>query len=196
MGTRAYPGGGEVAVEAAITIIGADKVPVFVDFAKVGVADTTYFLLIDRTGASYKHDLAKPFLNLTELSATARKTKSGAEWTLRIGLILEIDGEGSKIGFLSVGFLSLRDTSRFIDEKYEALFPMFLDLSFGGAPASYAKIAASVETVATVNTAGTLVDAFGAAVVPAVGDLVLEAKEFAGTGEVDFNYTIGYFAGD
>ena len=168
---------------------------VHVDFMKDAVAATTYFMLIDLDGASYKHDLAKTFLKIASIAALARKTKSSDKWRVRIGLILAIDGTDADIGFISVGYADLRDSGRFLAEKTEVgIFPVLVDLQH--AAGAYDKIAASVITDTAVNTAITLDDAFGAAVTPAVGDLVLQAELVSGSGIVDFAYNVGYFAED
>lgn len=169
---------------------------VHVDFRKEGIAASTYFLLIDLDGASYKHDLARAFLKVGSIVSQATKDKSGAKWRTRVGLILRIDGTDADIGWVSVGLLDLRDSSRFTQDKSETgIFPLLLDLQH--AAGAYDKIASAPETgIAAVNTGVTLEDAFGANVTPAVGDLVLYVEQISGTGVCEANYNVGYFAED
>lgn len=172
-----------------------DKV-VGVSYVKLGVAATTYYMLIDLSNLSggYPHANTTGGVFVAGSNSKGVKTNSGAKWAVEVFVITRIDGTDADIVAIPGVSFSLRDTSTLsLPEQIIQFFPIMLDLTVSAGALVNVLSNFILLNVAAINTAITLEDAGGNNTAPAVGDVIIKAELVSGGGTLDFAMGMQYF---
>lgn len=163
-----------------------------VQFGKAGITATSWFLLVDVSSAGYKH-VSGTKVKISAASGLALKTSSSGKWDVQLGVVTAIDGSQATIVFLASGTIYLRDTFKFISTLDRvSFFPLLPSLEVLGA-GDLAGLATNLVAVTTdINTGTALERPISGTAVPSIGDVVLRSELLAGSGSLDFVYSLSY----
>jgi hypothetical protein len=172
-----------------------DKV-VAVSYVKLGIAATSYYMLIDLSNSSgdYPHANTTGGVFVAGSNSKGVKGNSGAKWAVEVFVITRIDGtDADLVGIPSISF-SLRDASVLsLPEQVIHFFPTMLDLTVSAGALVNTLSNFTLTNVAAINTGITLEDAGGNSIAPAVGDVIIVAELISGGGVLDFSMGMQYF---
>ena len=163
--------------------------------ARLAISATEYYLLVDVDGVAPWPHTAGTKIRIIQVAGGALKTAASEKWALQVGIVLRIDGTDADIHFMAGASISLKNTSKFDGaSSVISIYPDFIPLEVvGGALKDFAAAAPLVETGVPLTTATLIADAIGTTTVPAVGDLVLRANLLAGSGALDWAYSVRYW---
>jgi hypothetical protein len=166
---------------------------VVVNYRKIGVSTTSYYLIVDLSNSSgaYKH-IGSSSIKLLGVQGTAIKSKIIDQWGIDVGTVLSIDATQALIGWIRYGTIGLRGTSESQIETNVISYPVYTDLVVSGG--DYTSIADSFkESVTDLNTTILIPDVSGTNLVASPGDLVIRANKISGDGTILFHHHFWYF---
>lgn len=164
------------------------------NYRQVDIASDRYFLLIDLNNkhGKYKHlyENSGAGIKLAGIESLLLKQEATGGWTVRFGVVAEINENYACICWFRPGTMSIRDASNFQIWGNVQIFPLMADLTIENNNQKYC-LNNFKETVTDITSNSFLEDAGGNMVQPEVGDLVVKALKF-NTGKLSFHYHIWY----
>ena len=178
--------------ELAVTFQGGTADIFGVDMSKIGETADGYYMFIDLDGASYKHTAGTKVM-LHQVSGHLIKSRHDLDWKVSLAVILDINATDADYAILGFTDMHTENSALFQVELGYRAFPDPADL--GVTTGALTRIAASNIVLAdvNVNTTGTLTDVSGAAVTPAIGDIIIVSDNInTGSGTADFHFSANY----
>jgi len=164
----------------------------YAEIRALGVAATTFYLLIDLDGnPKWKHTNGSK-LSITNIRGATDKSNAGAKWIVRVGVVTRIDGTDADVIYFVNAGMTLLDTSILsVDNGLSQFFPVFVPIEV--VSEEIPKLVTDGKfTGEAMDSSTAIADAAGTTTVPEVGDLVVKADLISGGGTLDFGFSVGY----
>jgi len=169
-----------------------------------GIASSSYHMLIDlnNVSGSYPHMYTNGHgvfdkgVKMTGVHAVVVKNNAQDKWVAQLGVVLETSPTGSKVSWLRLGTQNVRDTGLFPSEIEMPFFPMVSDLTVTSSQGrTYLKKVANNNVVfeSSLTSETPLLDPNGNTIFAERGDVILNAKRVAGSGDLLVHYHLWYF---